>query len=79
MSSVMTREGPGHGADRTVWGLLLGTLVGSVCGALYVASDFNPGAGGPLSLGTRLILIALPILGAVIGYAITKSFQRFDG
>jgi len=78
MSAAMTREGPSHGADRTVWGLLLGTLVGSIGGSLYVASDFNPGAGDPLSLGTRLILIALPILGAVLGYAIAKSLQRFD-
>ena len=78
MSSTMTREGPSGRADWTVWGLLLGTLGGSITGSAYAASGFNPGSQDPLSLGTRLILIALPILGAVLGYSIAKSLQRFD-
>lgn len=59
--------------EHTVTGLLVGTLLGAGGAVLFGMSDFNPDAGGPLSLSTHLILAALPVIGAVLGYAAAQA------
>ena len=71
MSSTPMKHG--RGTEWTLRWVLLGVVVGAMAGFAYATSGFNPARGGPLDLGTALILTACPVLGAVVGYVVAQA------
>ncbi len=73
----MTSPPLGRNRDgRAVRATVVGTVLGAVLGGVYAMSGWTPLLDGRLPLGTGLILIACPILGAVSGYAVAAIAGR---
>lgn len=70
MSSAAMRRG--RGTEWTLRWVMLGIVVGAALGFAYATSGFNPSRGAPLDVGTALILMACPVLGAVLGYMLAQ-------